>query len=131
MEKVDREAEYNKVVKNALIRQQNKDLSAIYKRKIAQELASVSLTQEKRDNINALVSEALSNLMPEENIEQTQVEDNDVVCKLLLKGQPNNLFRAVEPIIKSLTVYNKNGAVDTANTPEYVLTLMLEKVKKS
>lgn len=116
--------------KNALIRQQNKDLLKIYKHKIAQELASVSLTQEKRDNINALVSEALSNLIPEEKIEQTQVEDNNVVCKLLLKGQPNNLFRAIEPIIKSLTVYTKNGAVDAANTPEYVLTMMLEKVKK-
>ena len=117
--------------KNALIRKQNNDLLKIYKRKIAQELASVSLTQEKRDNINALVSEALSNLIPEEKIEQTQVEDNDVVCKLLLKGQPNNLFRAIEPIIKSLTVYNKNGTVDTANTPDYVLTMMLEKVKKN
>lgn len=116
--------------KNALIRKQNNDLLKIYKRKIAQELASVSLTQEKRDNINALVSEALSNLIPEEKIEQTQVEDNDVVCKLLLKGQPNNLFRAIEPIIKSLVVYNKNGTVDTANTSDYVLTMMLEKVKK-
>lgn len=116
--------------KNALIRQQNKDLSAIYKRKIAQELASVSLTQEKRDNVNALVDEALSNLMPEEKIEQTQVEDNDVVCKLLLKGQPNNLLRSVEPIFKSLTAFTKNGAIDTANTSDYVLTMMLEKVKK-
>ena len=116
--------------KNALIVQQNKELSAIYKQKIAQELASVSLTQEKRDNINSLVTEALDNMMPQEKVEQTKVEDNDVVCKLLLKGQPNNLFRAIEPILKSLTVYNKNGTVDTANTSEYVLTLMLEKVKK-
>lgn len=116
--------------KNALIRQQNKDLSAIYKRKIAQELASVSLTQEKRDTISSLVTEALDNMMPPERVEETKVEDNDVVCKLLLKGQPNNLFRAIEPIIKSLTVYTKNGSVDTANTPEYVLTLMLERVKK-
>jgi hypothetical protein len=116
--------------KNALIVKQNKGLSAIYKRKIAQELASVSLTQEKKDNINALVTEALDNMMPLERVEQTQVEDNDVVCKLLLKGRPIDLFRAVEPIIKSLTVYTKNGAVDTANTPEYVLTMMVEKVKK-
>lgn len=116
--------------KNALIRQQNKDLSAIYKRKIAQELASVSLTQEKRDNISSLVTEALDNMMPLEKVEQTQVEDNDVVCKLLLKGRPIDLFRATEPIIKSLTVYTKSGAVDTANTPEYVLTMMVEKVKK-
>lgn len=117
--------------KSALIRQQNKDLSAIYKRKIAQELASVSLTQEKRDNINVLVAEALDNMIPQEKVEQTQVEDNDAVCKLLLKGQPNNLLRALEPIIKSLVVYTKNGAIDVANTPEYIMTLMLEKVKKT
>ena len=130
MEKVDREAEYNKVVKNALMRQQNKDLSAIYKKKIAQELDTIYMVQEKKDNINSLVTEALDNMIPLERVEETKVEEDNVVCKLLLKGQPNNLFRAVEPIIKSLTVYNKNGTVDTANTPEYILTLMLEKVKK-
>lgn len=116
--------------KNALIIRQNNDLSAIYKRKIAQELASVSLTQEKRDNINSLVTEALDNMMPLERVEETKVEDNDVVCKLLLKGQPNNLLRALEPIIKSLVVYTKNGAIDVANTPEYIMTLMIEKSKK-
>lgn len=60
--------------KNALIRQQNKDISAIYKRKIAQEIASVSLTQEKRDNINSLVTEALDNMIPPEKVEETKVE---------------------------------------------------------
>ena len=117
--------------KNALIKQHNKDLSAIYKRKIAQELASsVALTQEKRDNLNALITEALDNMMPQERVEETQVEDNDVACKLLLKGQPNNLLRSVEPIFKTLTVFTKNGAIDIENTPDYVLTMMLEKVKK-
>lgn len=117
--------------KNALIRQQNKDLSAIYKQKIAQELASVSLTQEKRDNINALVTEALDNMMPLEKVEETKIEEDNVVCKLLLKGYPNNLFRAVEPILKSLNAYNpKNGSLDIEHTSEYVMTLMLEKVKK-
>ena len=72
--------------KNALTRQQNKDISAIYKRKIAQELASVSLTQEKRDNINSLVTEALDNMIPPERVEETKVEEDNVVCKLLLKG---------------------------------------------
>ena len=117
--------------KNALLKQQNKDLSAIYKQKIAQELASsVALTQEKRDNINSLVTEALDNMMPLERVEETQVEDNDVACKLLLKGQPQNLLRSVEPIFKTLTVFTKNGAIDIENTPDYVLTMMLEKVKK-
>jgi hypothetical protein len=117
--------------KNALIRQQNKDLSAIYKRKIAQELASVSLTQEKRDNINSLVTEALDNMMPLERVEETKVEEDNVVCKLLLKGYPQHLFASLDPILKSLIVRNtKTGNADLERTNEYVMTLMLEKVKK-
>lgn len=117
--------------KNALIRQQNKNLSAIYKRKIAQELASVSLTQEKRDNINSLVTEALDNMMPPERVEETKVEEDNVVCKLLLKGYPQHLFASLEPILKSLIVRNtKTSNTDLERTNEYVMTLMLEKVKK-
>lgn len=112
--------------KNAFLRLQN----ATYKRKIAQELASVSLTQEKRDNINSIVTEALDNMMPLERVEETKVEEDNVACKLLLKGQPQNLLRSVEPIFKTLTVFTKNGAIDIENTPDYVLTMMLEKVKK-
>lgn len=118
--------------KNALIRQQNKDISAIYKRKIAQELASVSLTQEKRDNINSLVTEALDNMIPPERVEETKVEEDNVVCKLLLKGYPQNLFASLEPILKSLIVRNtKTGNPDLERTSKYVMTLMLEKVKKT
>ena len=117
--------------KNALIRQQNKDISAIYKRKIAQELASVSLTQEKRDNISSLVTEALDNMIPSERVEETKVEEDNVVCKLLLKGYPQHLFSALEPILKSLIVKNhKTSPTDFVRTSEYVMTLMLEKVKK-
>ena len=117
--------------KNALIRQQNKDLSAIYKQEIAQELASVSLTQEKRDNINSLVTEALDNMMPPERVEETKVEEDNVVCKLLLKGYPQHLFASLEPILKSLIVRNtKTGNTDLERTNEYVMTLMLERVKK-
>ena len=117
--------------KNALIRQQNKDISAIYKRKIAQELASVSLTQEKRDNISSLVTEALDNMIPPERVDETKVEEDNVVCKLLLKGYPQYLFASLEPILKSLIVKNtKTGVTDLERTNKYVMTLMLEKVKK-
>lgn len=117
--------------KNALIRQQNKDLSAIYKRKIAQELASVSLTQEKRDTISSLVTEALENMIPPEKVEETKVEEDNVVCKLLLKGYPQHLLASLEPILKSLIMRNtKTGNTDLERTSEYVMTLMLEKVKK-
>lgn len=117
--------------KNFLVRQQNKDLSAIYKQKIAQELNSISLTQEKRENINSLVCEALDNMMPLERVEETKVEEDNVVCKLLLKGYPQHLFSSLEPILKSLIVRNtKTGNTDLERTSEYVMTLMLEKVKK-
>ena len=117
--------------KNALIRQQNKDISAIYKQKIAQELASVSLTQEKRDNINSLVTEALDNMIPPERVEETKVEEDNVVCKLLLKGYPQHIFASLEPILESLIVRDTNtGNTDLERTNEYVMTLMLEKVKK-
>lgn len=117
--------------KNALIRQQNKDLSAIYKRKIAQELASVSLTQEKRDTISSLVTEALENMIPPEKVEETKVEEDNVVCKLLLKGYPQHLLASLEPILKSLIMRNtKTGNTDLERASEYVMTLMLEKVKK-
>lgn len=117
--------------KNALIRPQNKEISAIYKRKIAQELASVSLTQEKRDNINSLVTEALDNMIPPEMVEETKVEEDNVVCKLLLKGYPQHIFASLEPILESLIVRDTNtGNTDLERTNEYVMTLMLEKVKK-
>ena len=117
--------------KNALIRQQNKDISAIYKRKIAQELASVSLTQEKRDNISSLVTEALDNMIPLERVEETKVEKDNVVCKLLLKGYPQHLIESLEAILESLIVRDtKAGNTDLERTSEYIMTLMLEKVKK-
>ena len=118
--------------KNALIRQQNKDISAIYKRKIAQELASVSLTQEKRDNISSFVTEALDNMIPPERVEETKVEEDNVVCKLLLKGYPQHLIESLEAILESLIVRDtKTGNTDLERTSEYVMTLMLEKVKKT
>ena len=117
--------------KNALIRQQNKDLSAIYKRKIAQELDTIYMTQEKKDDIKSLITEALDNMMPLERVEETKVEEDNVVCKLLLKGYPQHLFASLEPILKSLIVRNtKTGNTDLERTNEYVMTLMLERVKK-
>lgn len=114
-----------------MIKATKQDLSTIYKRKIAQELAPISLTQEKRDSINALVTEALDNMMPQEKVEETKVEEDNVVCKLLLKGHPQHLMNSIEPILKSLVVRNtKTGNTDLERTSEYVMTLMLEKVKK-
>ena len=115
---------------NALLRQQKKDLSAIYKRKIAQELASVSLTQEKRDNINSLVTEALDNMMPQEKIEENPIKEEDVVCKMLLKGRPDRLRVTIDTILESFLKY-KNAVIDTEKTNEYAMTILIEKLKKS
>ena len=69
----------NTLDKNALLRQQNKDLSAIYKQKMSQELATASLIKEKRDNIYSLVTEALDNMMPQEKFEETKVEEHIMI----------------------------------------------------
>ena len=115
---------------NDLVKGTNKELSSIYKKKISQELASVSLTQEKRDNINALVSEALDNMMPQEKVEETKVEDSNVLCKLLLKAYPQSLMNTVEQILRSVTVKKQNGSTDYEKTKQYVMTFMLEEVKE-
>jgi hypothetical protein len=70
-------------------------------------------------------------MMPQEKVEETKVEEDNVVCKLLLKGYPQHLFASLEPILKSLIVRNtKTGNTDLERTNEYVMTLMLERVKK-
>lgn len=69
--------------------------------------------------------------MPLERVEETKAEEDNVVCKLLLKGYPQYLFATLEPILKSLIVRDtKTGNTDLERTNEYVMTLMLEKVKK-
>lgn len=108
-----------------------RDLVAIYKGQITQALNEIPMNDSQRGNVQSLVIEALDNMMPLDKVEETKLEEDNVVCKLLLKGHPNSLFRAIEPIIKSLNILNKNGNVDLEQTPQYVMTLMLEKTKKA
>lgn len=114
-----------------VVTKNQKDLIAIYKGQITQALNDVQMNESQRRNIHSLVVEALDNMMPQEKVEETKVEEDEVICKLLLKGYPNDLLKSVEPIFKSLNAYNpKNGSLDLANTSKYVVTLMIEKDKK-
>lgn len=64
-------------------------------------------------------------------VEETKVEEDNVVCKLLLKGYPQHLIESLEAILESLIVRDtKTGNTDLERTSEYIMTLMLEKVKK-
>ena len=109
-----------------------RDLVAIYKGQITQALNEIPMNDSQRDNVQSLVTQALDNMMPLERVEETKVEEDNVVCKLLLKGYPQHLFTSLEPILKSLIVRNtKTGNTDLERTNEYVMTLMLEKVKKT
>ena len=117
--------------KNALIKQQNKNISAIYKGQITRVLNEIQMNDAQRASVQSLVTQALDSMMPLEKVEETKVEEDNVVCKLLLKGYPQYLFASLEPILKSLIVKNtKTGVTDLERTNKYVMTLMLEKVKK-
>lgn len=108
-----------------------RDLVAIYKGQITKALNEIPMNDSQRDNVQSLVTQALDNMMPPERVEETKVEEDNVVCKLLLKGYPQHLMAALEPVLKSLVVRNtKTGNTDFERTSEYVMTLMLEKVKK-
>lgn len=70
-------------------------------------------------------------MIPPERVEETKVEEDNVVCKLLLKGYPQHLIESLEAILESLIVRDtKTGNTDLERTSEYIMTLMLEKVKK-
>lgn len=74
------------------------------------------------------VLEQLEGMMPKEKVENTEVKEDNVDCKLFLKGKPHNLRNAIDVILDNMIV-RKNGSIDHANTPTYILTLMIEKVK--
>lgn len=91
---------------------------------------TLTISDEKRVQIHEAIKKAYD-LMPLESIENTPIKEENVVCKLLLKGYPQHLMAALEPVLKSLVVRNtKTGNTDFERTNEYVMTLMLEKVKK-
>ena len=89
-------------------------------------LNCISLTDEQRENLTKYFVLA-TDLIPRENVEETPIKEENVICKLLLNGAPNLLGATVEGILKSLIVKNKNGFTDTEKTGEYTMTLLIEK----
>lgn len=89
-------------------------------------LNSISLTDEQRENLTKYFILA-TDLIPRENVEETPIKEENVICKLLLNGAPNLLGATVDGIIKSLIARNKSGNIDYEKTGEYTMTLLLEK----
>jgi len=89
-------------------------------------LNGISLTDEQRENLTKYFVLA-TDLIPRENVEETPIKEENVICKLLLNGAPNLLGATVDGILKSLIVKNKNGFTDTEKTGEYTMTLLIEK----
>lgn len=89
-------------------------------------LNGISLTDEQRENLTKYFVLA-TDLIPRENVEETPINEKNVICKLLLNGAPNLLGATVDGILKSLIVRNKSGLIDTEKTKEYTITLLIEK----
>lgn len=89
-------------------------------------LNGISLTDEQRENLTKYFVLA-TDLIPRENVEETPIKEENVICKLLLNGAPNLLGATVDGILKSLIARNKSGNIDYEKTGEYTMTLLLEK----
>jgi hypothetical protein len=53
-------------------------------------------------------------------------EDPNVVCKMYVKAKPNSLIETVKSILTPLNVRTNSGFSE-ANTPNYALTILVEK----
>lgn len=89
-------------------------------------LNGISLTDEQRENLIKYFVLA-TNVIPRENVEETPIKEENIICKLLLNGAPQLLGSTVDGILKSLIVRTKNGMIDTEKTGEYTMTLLIEK----
>ena len=56
-------------------------------------------------------------------------EDKNVVCKMYVKGKPNNLIEIIKNVLAPLNTKNGSGYYSEKDTPEYSLTFLVEKVK--
>ena len=96
-----------------------------YKKEYKKTLDGISLTDEQRENLIKYFVLS-TNVVPRENVEETPIKEENVICKLLLNGTPNLLGATVDGILKSLIV-RKNGNIDIEKTGEYTMTLLIEK----
>ena len=93
-----------------------------------EELGKILMSDEQRDNFKKNAIKSVMELIPQENIEEKPINEDNVITKLFLKGNPNILHKTIEGILNSLVVKKQNGCIDLEKTGEYVLTLMIEKI---
>ena len=53
--------------------------------------------------------------------------EKNVVCKMFVKGKPNNLIEIVKNILTPLNGKNSGGYYSDSNTSDYKLTILVEK----
>jgi len=56
-------------------------------------------------------------------------EEKNVVCKMYVKGKPNNLIEIIKNVLAPLNSKTSGGYYSDKDTPEYSLTFLVEKVK--
>ena len=57
-------------------------------------------------------------------------EDTNVICKMYVKGKPNNLIEIIKNILMPLNVKGGGGYYSETATDNYALTILVEKIKK-
>lgn len=95
-------------------------------RNLRKELAKISLTTETREKILGIAADG----MPQERLEEAPIVEDNVICKMMLKGYPSSLFESIKALLKPLEVKMPNGDVDMSQTSQYAMTILLEKVPK-
>lgn len=93
---------------------------------LMEKLSRISMTDKQRNEIAAAMEEAIKKSAPTEPLESTQIVEDKVVCKMMLKGYPKVLNDALTKVLEPLVVKNKNGYTDFEKTKKYVMTVMIE-----
>jgi hypothetical protein len=95
-------------------------------RKLKEELNKISLTTETREKLLEIAADS----MPQERLEEAPIVEDNVICKMMLKGYPSSLFESIRALLKPLEVKKPNGDVDMSQTNKYAMTILIEKISK-
>ena len=95
-------------------------------KKLKEELNKISLTQAFRERLLEIAADG----MPQEPLEEAPIVEDNVICKMMLKGYPSSLFDSIRALLKPLEVKKPNGDVDISQTSQYAMTILLEKMPK-
>lgn len=95
-------------------------------RNLRNELNKISLTTEHREKLLEIAADS----MPQEHLEEAPIVEDNVICKMMLKGYPSSLFESIRALLKPLEVKKPNGDVDCSQTNQYAMTILIEKMPK-